>query len=113
MAGAAKIRLTGALGDWRSKAFAQDLRRQILALEPGTLPLQLAASRGGVVTGARDVTILHVRREGGLLLVRIGVFFTEVVGGCSCGDDPFTTDDYCELYLRIDTASSRAEVSPP
>jgi hypothetical protein len=36
------------------------------------------------------------------------VFFTEVVGGCSCGDEPFEQPVYCELGVTIDRQSGEA-----
>jgi hypothetical protein len=32
------------------------------------------------------------------------------VGGCSCGDEPFTADGYCELLIRMQEGGSEAEV---
>ena len=34
-------------------------------------------------------------------MVRLGVFFAEVVGGCNCHDDPVATHSYALLGLRI------------
>ena len=32
----------------------------------------------------------------------VGVFFTEIVINCGCGDEPMPTNAYCELQLSID-----------
>jgi hypothetical protein len=42
--------------------------------------------------------------------VHVGVFFREIVGGCSCGDEPFAADGYCEIELRIDKETAEARI---
>jgi len=43
-------------------------------------------------------------------LAEVGIFFTEPVAGCSCGDGPDTVDIYCRLRIRIDKISAAAEI---
>jgi hypothetical protein len=38
------------------------------------------------------------------------VFFSEVVAGCNCGDDPMDLHAYCVMRVSIDKASARAAV---
>lgn len=68
-----------------------------------------------------EVCQLGVRREGGRIVVRAGVFFAGVIAGCSCADDPTTIDrlpEYCELRLSIDPSDAATliefdpEISP-
>jgi hypothetical protein len=105
------VKLPETLRAWGTDRCAHLLKREILALKPGTLPLHLATKQGGMIQGgARDLTVLAVEDDGNSLLAHIGVFFTEVVGGCSCGDEPLTVDSYCELKLRIDKRSAEADL---
>jgi hypothetical protein len=107
-----KIELETGLRDWKAQGLAQALQREILSLPHGSLPLQLAATQGGVVQGgARAVSVLRIEHAGESLLAHVGVFFAETVGGCSCGDEPFTTNGYCELRIRILRGRTDAEVT--
>jgi hypothetical protein len=50
-----------------------------------------------------------VREHGDWICARVGIFFNEVVGGCSCGDDPLSVNAYCKIQVSIDRASAEAE----
>ena len=52
---------------------------------------------------------LEVREHGDWICARVGIFFNEVVGGCSCGDDPLSVNAYCQIQVSIDRASAEAE----
>jgi hypothetical protein len=107
----AKLELATTPADLGSDGLAQTLRRAILALPPESPLLKLAASHGGIIQdGVRDATVLRIARQGTSTTARVGIFFTEVVGGCSCGDEPFTADGYCELLIRVQEGRSEAEV---
>jgi hypothetical protein len=111
MNAAAKVRLRSRPGDWGPAGRSEALKREILALPSDSLPLQLAVTHGGVVLGGvEDATVLSIEPQGTSLTARVGIFFTETVGGCSCGEDPFTADGYCELCIRMDEGSVEAEI---
>ena len=101
--------LPDAVRDWGTERFEQTLQREILALDTGCLPLWQATSEGGQVdTGNLAVSVLGSRERGVVIEVRIGVFFNEVVGGCSCGDDPYTRPAGCLLRVTIDKTTAGA-----
>lgn len=108
----AKPRFPDALRDWGNETFAQTLKAELRALGRGALPLQQGTTQGGLVDdSAIETTLLHARDAGGHLETRVGVFFTEIVGGCSCGDDPLQANAYCVLQIDIDKTSTEATVS--
>ena len=110
--GKAGVVLGAAAAAWGRDDFAAVLKRELLALPAGTLPLHLGTSQGGVVDPASlGLTVLGAVETGGEIRARAGVFFTEIVGGCSCGDDPLTANAYCELEIRIDPARGTARFS--
>ena len=77
----------------------------------GLLPLDGFTRQGGLVDSAGiSVTLLSTVPEGNIVQVRIGVFFQEIVGGCSCGDDPYLANGYGELNLRVDTRDGVVEL---
>ena len=109
MAKATRLVLDEVLAAWGTPAFGPRLKRALLALPPTALPLQEAVAQGGLVQdGARDLLLLECAETGDRLRCRLGVFFTETVGGCSCGDEPFSAPAYCEIRLDIDKASAEA-----
>lgn len=82
--------------------FAAALRTE-LAEQAQELPLQQGASEGGYCDATElQVTLLHNEQDEHYLYTRIGVFFTEIVANCSCGDEPMHKPAYCEMLLHID-----------
>jgi hypothetical protein len=104
------IRLKLPLKDCQSRLFAQQLKRELEHLQPGTLPLEQATTQGGQVDDRNvSATVVEVREDGALIRARVGIFFDEIVGGCSCGDDPLSVNAYCQIQVSIDSASAAAE----
>lgn len=101
--------LTAAVRDWGTEQFERTLKSDIEALDGGCLPLYQGTQAGGRVDDSDlSVTVISSRARGSVIESCIGVFFTEVVGGCSCGDEPFTQPGYCELRVTIDRHTARA-----
>ena len=93
-----------------SEAFRETLKAELEGLADGTLPLDKGCSRGGYADGREiAVTILDVKDGQRSIRARVGVFFRELVAGCSCGDDPLTESGYCEMEVTIDRESAEAE----
>ncbi len=83
-----------------------------MALGPGALPLQKGAAYGGVVDDSNlAVSILRSSDAGSAIVVRVGVFFTEVIAGCNCDEEPQSIPAYCELRVDIDKLSAEAEMT--
>lgn len=103
------VRLTDTLAAWGTQGFDHTLKREVLTLPPGTLPLQHATTQGGrALDGIMGLTVLRREGLGEVIRCRLGVFFTETLSGCNCADDPFTDNSYCEMELRIDRTSAEA-----
>ena len=100
-------RFTESLSAWGTESFSPTLKREIEELPPGTLPLQQGTTQGGVVDeSALSTTVINTTDGKDGIEARVGVFFSEIVGGCSCGDDPLTENAYCELSVTIDRATA-------
>lgn len=94
---------------WGGDDFAATLKRELGALPPGSLPLARGTTQGGHVDdGDIAVTVLDAVEDTDAIRVRAGVFFTEVVPSCSCGDEPLETNAYCVLSIGIDKATAVA-----
>lgn len=103
-------RLNLPLNDCRSGLFARQLKHELEHLQPGTLPLEQATTQGGQVDDSNiSATVVEAREDGDWIRARVGIFFNEVVGGCSCGDDPLSVNAYCQIQVSIDKASAEAE----
>jgi hypothetical protein len=78
------------------------------------LPLQQGLSQGSrAISDDAQVMILAVEHAGERLVVRFAVFYSAVIAGCSCADDPTPLDvvsEYCEMQADIDVGSAQAVV---
>jgi hypothetical protein len=104
-------RFNAALQDWNSSAFNETLKSELEALPPGILPLLQAASRG--VPDDREIRImlLDAVDDQDCIQVKVGIFFNEILAGCSCGDQPMSLQSYCELQVDIDKRTAEARFS--
>ena len=101
-------RLDNSLRAWETDAFAGTLKADILGLGAGVLPLHEAAAGGCVDEGDIEITVLDSTDDATEIHVNVGVFFAEIIAGCSCGDEPSTSNAYCELRVSIDKATGLA-----
>lgn len=98
---------------WPDGHFAQTLKAELKALPAGTLPLLHGLTEGGIVDDSDlEVSVLSRHDEAGVIQAKLACFFTEVVGGCNCHDDPYTKNACCELLVRIDRQSAEARFYP-
>jgi hypothetical protein len=110
------IRLTRSLAAWGSPEFASVLKEELAALGTEQLPLQQGlATTSYALDGNLSARIIRVGDDDGHIQVRAGLFYSDVISGCSCADDPTPIDEqneYCEVQLVIDklTAETRIEL---
>ena len=99
-------RLTRSLNALGTPAFESVLKEEIAALGVAGLPLQAGLRTGSVALDDRlQVMILAVEEAPDNLRVRAGLFYTSIIAGCACADDPTPVDEnaeYCEVALEID-----------
>lgn len=102
-------RLPDTLQEWPSGSFDKALKRELETLPAGSLPLEKGTSRCGIVDDSDiSVTVINTGQNETGILARIGVFFTEIVAGCVCGDDPAPENAYCEMLISIDKTTAEA-----
>ena len=98
---------------WPTDAFVPSLKRELERLRAGSLPLVGATVLSGHVEDAPVVaSVLSAEEHSRSVQARVGVFFNEVLAGCSCGDDPIMQPAYCELRVMIDKATARVTFAP-
>lgn len=101
--------LPESLRAWGGDAFAATLKRELGALPSGALPLHPGTTQGGYVDdGDIAVTVLDATEDARCIQARVGVFFTEVVPSCSCGDEPLAVNAYCAVRIGIDRDTAEA-----
>jgi hypothetical protein len=107
------INLECCLSACGEQGLARALASALEALPPGALPLRECCNQGGWVDdSALAFSVLELRPDPLCIEARVGVFFTELVGGCNCHDDPAQVNAYGVFEVRIDRISGLAEVVP-
>jgi hypothetical protein len=99
------IQLTKAVTAWGSNLFAETLKQEILRLDTGLLPLQQGMTYGNHASDENlTVMILNVSDDKHSIHAKTGIFFTGIISGCQCADDPSPDNqqpEYCEVMFDI------------
>ena len=79
------------------------------------LPLQQGLVTGSVaMSDTLSATILSATEEAGFIRVKAGLFYSGIIAGCSCADDPTPVSEhpeYCEVQLDINKTTAEATVT--
>ena len=109
------IKLPKSASAWDTPGFRDALKQEIEQLDAAMLPLQQGLSVSSLVTQRPfQVMILSASEEAGSIQVKAGIFYTGVIAGCSCADDPSPVDEqneYCEVLLAIDRNTAATTVT--
>lgn len=98
--------------DYDSESFSCSLKNYIENLPTNTLPLNQCTTQGGIVDDSNiSASILSVSDTEDCIKAKTGVFFTEIVGGCSCGDDPVSLNVYCEIIVFFNKHTGELQYS--
>ncbi|MEW6313656.1 MAG: hypothetical protein AB1513_06360 [Pseudomonadota bacterium] len=105
------LRLPLALAAWGSPEFKQVLKQELEQPGPAALPLQQGLSQGSHTLEAPiTVMVIGASEAAGSIHARVGVFFSSIIAGCNCADDPTPVspqNEYCEIRLVIDRATAK------
>ena len=114
------IVLSEVLAAWGGDAFENVLKLELtekLAEQKSELPLQAAMCHGSNVTDEPiGISVLGYQHLDNQLQVRIGVFFSSLIAGCSCADDPTPVQpipEYAEMQVDIHLQTGEARISLP
>ncbi len=84
-------------------------------MDAGCLPLQQGLTTSSYVTDQPfQAMIISVNEEAGLIRAKAGIFYTGIIAGCSCADDPTPIEEqaeYCVVRLDIDSTTAEATIS--
>lgn len=108
------IELKTALAAWNTPAFRDVLKAEIEQLDTKQLPLQQGLSHSSYACDDNiRAVIISVTEEAGVIHATAGIFYTGMIPGCSCADDPAPVDEYteyCEVQLDIDRQTAATAV---
>lgn len=108
-------RLPQSLNAWNTPVFQDVLKREIEQLDAPALPLQQGLARSSHVSERPfQAMIIGVREEAARIRVKAGIFYSGIIAGCSCADDPTPIDEldeYCVLQLDIDRTTAETTVT--
>lgn len=109
------FKLSLSLQAWNTKDFNAILKKEICSLDPDYLPLQQGLSHSSYANGDNlSVSILKIENENNSLSVKAGLFYTGIIAGCNCADDPTPVDEnneYCEVLFSINKKTAETTVS--
>lgn len=109
------MRLDKALGAWGTPDFETILKQEIAQLGADRLPLQQGLTVGSyALSEPVTATILAVAELEDVIRVKAGIFFSSMIAGCSCADDPTPVDkitEYCVVQLDIDKSTAATTVA--
>ena len=109
------IRLPNSLNAWGMPEFKDIFRQEIAQLDAAELPLQQGLTRSSHVTERPiQAMLLSASEDAGLLRVKAGIFYTGIIAGCSCADDPTPIDElneYCVVQFDIDMTTAATTVT--
>lgn len=98
--------LDALLDEWGKEGFSVSLKQYLLDLPAGSLPLRKLAVYGGGAIDESDlsISVFNVAKEKDEITAKLGVYFTEVMSGCVCGDTDGLFDEpgYGSLLMRLD-----------
>lgn len=106
------LRFQKALRAWGTSDFEAELKREIEQLGCAQLPLQQGLSATSYAVDAPIAAmIISVADAGARIHAKAGIFFSGIVAGCSCADDPTSVEqepEYCVMLFEIDKADGCA-----
>ena len=109
------FKLTLTLQAWNTSAFNTVFKKEIRSLTANYLPLQQGLSVSNyAITDNLSATVLKVEDNDKTLFVKAGLFYTGIIAGCNCADDPTPVDEnneYCEVLFSINKTTAETTVS--
>ncbi len=109
------ITLSHSLQKWGHPEFRSVLKGELALLQPDQLLLQQGLSSSSYVSESDfSMMIINEVEQAASIVVKAGVFYTGIISGCSCADDPTPIDEvneYCEIQLVINKATAETEIS--
>ncbi len=109
------IRLPLSLLAWNRDAFKAVIKQELCSIDAGLLPLQKGLRYSSMAnTDSLSISVLTITDDEQQILVKAGLFYTGIIAGCNCADDPTPVDEnneYCEVLVRINKHTAETTVT--
>lgn len=108
-------RLPNAVSAWDTPSFTTTLKQEIEALDGKSLPLQQGLTHSSYANEDQfSVVILKAFvDDANAIHVKAGIFYSGLIPGCSCADDPSPDNEYseyCEVGFTIDRTTAEIDI---
>jgi len=108
------IQLTESLKAWKTSAFTSVLKEELEGLDVAVLPLQQGLAHSSYALEDKfQVMIIAVSEYSDVIRVKTGIFYSGLIPGCSCADDPTPVteySEYCEVSFDINKITADTTV---
>ncbi len=109
------IQFPASIAAWHTPDFTEVFKAEVKQLDSDLLPLQQGLAHSSSANGANlGVTVLNLTETPDTIQVKAGLFYSGIIAGCSCADDPTTqheVNEYCEVRFSINKHSGEATVT--
>ena len=109
------IRLEKSVAAWQTPVFEEVFKCEVGRLGMEQLPLQQALSQGSYASNKHlKVLVMNTVDRQESIQVKAGIFYTGILPGCACTDDPAPDNEYteyCEVLFSIDLQTALSTVS--
>jgi len=106
--------LEKSLQAWDTSAFENTFKSEVSQLDKSLLPLQKTLLFSSYVSNDKiSPVIMSSSSDLTYLLVKTTIFYTGIIAGCSCADDPGPQDtqqESCNLLFRINRNNAETQV---
>jgi hypothetical protein len=114
MGNSAMIQFRNTLKAFGSPEFNGVLKNEIEHLDAEHLPLQQGLTTGSYALNNKiQAMILDTSDDTDFINARVGIFYTSIIAGCNCADDPTPVDEnneYCEVQFAINKITAETTV---
>ena len=109
------LRLHNTIKTWGTAEFNDVLKKEIEQLNADHLPLQQGLTRSNYAMDNKvKAMILNVTDDNQFINAKIGIFYSGIIAGCNCADDPTPVEEqneYCEVQFVINKQTAETSVT--
>jgi hypothetical protein len=106
--------LQKSLQAWNTRTFDNVFKSEVSDLDKQLLPLQKGLLFSSYVSPDKISPVIMSSSSGTThLLIKTTIFYTGIIAGCSCADDPSPQDtqqESCDLLFRINLTNAETQI---